>query len=57
MIVLQALFTYSPWMQSVFSTQPIDVASWLFILAFAILMFLVIELEKAVLRTFKVQVL
>lgn len=57
MIVLQALFTYSPWMQSVFSTEPIDVASWLFILAFAILMFLVIELEKAVLRTFKVQVI
>jgi magnesium-transporting ATPase (P-type) len=57
MIVLQALFTYSPWMQSVFSTQPIDVASWLFILAFAILMFLVIELEKAVLRAYQVQVI
>lgn len=50
MLILQALFTYAPWMQAIFKTEALDLSSWLFIGVSAILVFFVIELEKAVLR-------
>jgi len=48
--LLQSLFTYLPWMQTVFNTEDLDLSSWVFIFALSIVMFLFIELEKAVLR-------
>lgn len=55
MIGLQGLFTYAPWMQAVFKTEALDVSSWLFIVVLAVLMFLIIELEKAILRAKQVK--
>ena len=45
-IAFQLLFTYLPFMQQAFSTTAIGFAAWARILAFGVLMFLVIELEK-----------
>lgn len=50
MLILQALFTYAPWMQAIFKTEALDLSTWLFIAVSAILVFFVIELEKAILR-------
>jgi magnesium-transporting ATPase (P-type) len=50
MLSLQGLFTYAPWMQAVFNTEALNLSSWLFIAVLAVLMFFVIELEKAILR-------
>jgi magnesium-transporting ATPase (P-type) len=48
--LLQILFTYLPWMQTVFNTEALSLSSWVFIFALAMLMFLMIEFEKAILR-------
>jgi magnesium-transporting ATPase (P-type) len=47
---LQALFTYAPPMQALFGTAPLDAWSWLLITALASAKFVVVEIEKAVLR-------
>ena len=46
MILLQILFTYAPFMQSIFSTGPLGFDEWWRILAFSFLSFLIVELEK-----------
>jgi magnesium-transporting ATPase (P-type) len=46
----QLLFTYLPLMQTFFGTAAIGWREWLHILAFGLLLFLLVELEKAVLR-------
>ena len=48
--VIQAIFTYLPFMQSLFGVASIDAAAWLRILAFGVLLFVAIEVEKAVIR-------
>lgn len=50
LLVLQALFTYAPPMQTLFSTAAIGGADWLRILAFGLALFLLVELEKTVFR-------
>ena len=40
-------------MQTFFGTGPIDAAAWLRIFGFAALLFLLVELEKAVLRRWR----
>src|SRR3990167_8573926 len=47
---LQALFTDAPPMQALFGTAPLDAWSWLLITALASAKFVVVEIEKAVLR-------
>jgi magnesium-transporting ATPase (P-type) len=49
---LQLAFTYLPWMQALFRIEPIGAAAWLRIAVVALLVFLAIELEKAVQRRF-----
>ena len=46
----QLLFTYLPLMQTFFGTAAIGWREWLYILAFGLLLFLLVELEKTVLR-------
>ncbi|MCG5548235.1 cation-transporting P-type ATPase [Halorhodospira halochloris] len=50
LIVLQGLFTYAPPMQTLFGTAALDTEQWLRVLAFGALLFVIVELEKTVLR-------
>ncbi len=52
LVGLQILFTYTPPLQHLFHTTPLDFASWLLILALALAMvkFLAVEAEKWLLR-------
>ncbi|MBT9553663.1 MAG: HAD-IC family P-type ATPase [Hydrogenophaga sp.] len=54
-LVLQALFTYAPPMQALFGTAALDAASWALIVALAAGKFVLVEIEKAVLRRFGVR--
>ena len=54
LIALQMAFTYLPLMQSLFHTAPIGLEVWLRMVALAVLVFLLVEIEKAVLRRFGV---
>lgn len=49
-IILQIGFTYLPFMQEVFSTRSIPVSEWFVITIISIIIFLIIELEKWILR-------
>jgi magnesium-transporting ATPase (P-type) len=49
-IFFQLLFTYLPLMQHFFATAPIDMGAWLRILGVGVLVFLAVEIEKAILR-------
>jgi magnesium-transporting ATPase (P-type) len=44
--LIQAIFTYAPFMQTMFSVVDIDLAAWGRILAFGVLLFVVVEVEK-----------
>ena len=50
LIVLQLAFTYAPPMQYLFHSVALDARSWAVILGLAALLFLAVEIEKAVLR-------
>ena len=50
LVGLQILFTYTPPLQHMFHTTPLDFASWLLILALAMAKFLAVEAEKWLLR-------
>ena len=50
LVVIQALFTYLPFMQDMFGVVALDAAAWGLILIFGVLLFVAIELEKWVLR-------
>ncbi|MGM0553687.1 MAG: cation-transporting P-type ATPase [Pseudomonadota bacterium] len=50
LIVLQALFTYAPPLQFLFGTTAIGLQEWARILVFGIVLFILVELEKAFLR-------
>nr|WP_267869571.1 HAD-IC family P-type ATPase [Massilia agrisoli] len=50
LVVLQLLFTYLPAMQQLFGTAPPGAGAWLRIAGFGIVLFAVVELEKAWLR-------
>ncbi|HRP95164.1 MAG TPA: cation-transporting P-type ATPase [Rhodocyclaceae bacterium] len=50
MLAAQALFTYLPIMQTVFGTAPLDAIAWLRIVGFGIIVLLVVEFEKLLLK-------
>jgi len=52
-LVLQLLFTYAPPMQQVFGSTGLGGAEWLRVLLAGLLLFCVAELEKAVIRRFR----
>ncbi|MEX2382656.1 MAG: cation-transporting P-type ATPase [Opitutales bacterium] len=49
-ILLQLLFTYLPQMQWLFGTQSLPLTSWGIMIVLGIILFLLVELEKAVMR-------
>ena len=52
MLLLQILFTYLPVMNLVFQTAPLEIDSWLRILALAIVAHSIIEFDKWIRRKF-----
>jgi magnesium-transporting ATPase (P-type) len=50
LLVLQALFTYAPPLQALFGTAALPLVAWLPIAAFGAAVFVLVELEKALLR-------
>lgn len=51
-IVFQVLFTYLPIMQHFFATDDISLGSWLRIITIGLLVFLLVELEKMIVRNY-----
>jgi magnesium-transporting ATPase (P-type) len=52
-VIFQMLFTYLPVMQHFFGTAPIEWDAWFRIIILSILLFVVVELEKWLIRFFK----
>ena len=50
-IALQAMFTYLPFMQTLFNTTPLDPEIWLHIAGASVVLFLLVEIEKAIFRS------
>lgn len=50
LVVLQGLFTYLPVLQTLFATAALDLAAWGRILVFGLIVYGVVEIEKAVIR-------
>ncbi len=50
LILLQLLFTYAPFMQTLFATEPIEPGEWMVILLVSSSVLLLVELEKLILR-------
>ncbi len=50
MVVLQMLYTYAPFMNTLFSSAPISLELWLDVLAVSLAAYLVIEIEKGLRR-------
>jgi magnesium-transporting ATPase (P-type) len=55
LIGLQLLMTYAPPLQHLFKTAALDIASWLVIGPLALVLFLAVEAQKALLRRFHVR--
>lgn len=51
-VALQLAFTYVPAMETFFGTQPIDMVAWTYILMFGIAVFVIVEIEKWIIRSF-----
>ncbi len=52
LVVLQFAFTYAPWLQALFGTTAITMVDWLRIIAFGALVFVLVEIEKVLVRRF-----
>ncbi|MDD2775647.1 MAG: cation-transporting P-type ATPase [Gallionella sp.] len=50
LLVTQLAFTYLPIMQKLFNAVALDTAAWLHIITFGVLLFVIMEIEKAVIR-------
>lgn len=55
--IFQLLFTYLPWLNTAFETQPLDVGQGAQVLAFGVLVMVLLELEKLLLRKFRPEIL
>jgi magnesium-transporting ATPase (P-type) len=49
-VIAQLIFTYLPWMHHVFATRPVALADGLAIVGIGVALFLVIEVEKQLIR-------
>ncbi|RDI43372.1 cation-translocating P-type ATPase [Aquicella lusitana] len=49
-ILFQLVFTYHPWMQAIFGTHAIGIVDWLYIFCVGIVLFMMIEFDKHVVR-------
>ncbi len=50
LLLLQAIFTYVPFMQKLFGVAPFDAAGWVLIAGYGALLFVAVELEKWLIR-------
>ncbi len=50
MTLLQMLFTYAPFMNTLFQTAPLTLTDWLRVLGVSVVAYVIIEIEKAVVR-------
>jgi magnesium-transporting ATPase (P-type) len=50
LVLLQALFTFMPLLQTLFETAPLDASTWGRILLFGVIVYGVVEIEKALVR-------
>jgi cation-transporting P-type ATPase F len=48
MLFFQLLFVYAPWMNTLFSSAPLELFSWLRVLGAAIILFTIVSLEKGI---------
>jgi magnesium-transporting ATPase (P-type) len=55
-VALQLLYTYAPFMQTLFHSQALDAGAWLRILGIAASIFVIVEIEKAIVRRLGLQV-
>lgn len=51
LVLVQLAFTYAPPLQALFQTRALDAASWAMVLAMGVATFVLVELEKALLRS------
>ncbi|TVR82255.1 MAG: HAD family hydrolase [Rhodospirillales bacterium] len=49
-VALQLLFTYAPFMNHLFGTEPLDAEAWARCLAVGVAVFVLVEIEKAIVR-------
>ena len=47
LVALQLVYTYAPFMQSLFGSEPLSLTGWLLPLAFSVTIFVAVELLKA----------
>ncbi len=52
-IIFQFLFTYAPFMQHFFNTVPISINQWVRIIILAVAVFVIVEIEKFIVRRFR----
>jgi len=50
LILLQLSITYIPFMNDVFGTTPLEISDWKYPFVFGLLIFIIVEIEKAVMR-------
>lgn len=50
-VVLQLLFTYAPPLHAVFDTEALSLPAWLWLIAGGVVFFLVVEIEKLIIRS------
>lgn len=50
LLVLQLIFTYAPFMNALFGSEPLDLVGWLLPIAFSVVIFVVVEVLKAARR-------
>ena len=55
-VVLQALFTYAPFMQQIFGSESLPLWVWKWLLLGGVIFFLLVELEKLLVRLIYPQV-
>ncbi|MGY1712422.1 HAD-IC family P-type ATPase [Geodermatophilus sp. SYSU D00758] len=51
MLALQLLFTYAPWMNTLFDSAPVDPVWWLWVTGVGVVVYAVVEAEKALRRS------
>lgn len=49
-VIVQGLFTYAPWMQTLFGTTGLSLITWAHIVAASVALFVIVEVEKSVFR-------
>lgn len=48
LVLFQAIFTYVPYMNTLFGTSPIGISSWIYVLFAGLMVFVIVEIEKLV---------